>query len=489
MKLKDIKLRPQQKECLAALGGTKFNIGIAATGVGKSIIAMKLAERHGGAHIITPNRALQKQYANDFSFAANLEGKKHYYCKHYGTTADKCYDLLAAELEALGDNGIAQAFLRNDHDAGCTYAKARQRFNESKFGISGVEIASFGITNNSKVLIIDEAHNIIDKMLNQSGFTIGPSNKLYGFEFGELNMRRNLDVIIDEALTIVESTGDRWENGPQSKQDQYESLLKRLSDCKKYISWFATESNEDGGIDVKPISLRTPFNNLTDGFDKIYLLSATIPDTDIFCKILGIEDVTIWQADSPFSEDNVKVIGSSSISLTRKNYDESIDKAVKMLSWSLAQEPGRGIVHVSSFKQLEDIRERLPAEHHSRITWHEREANKDQLMEDHYSKEGSVLISPSLYEGIDLKGDRGEFVIVFKYPFPFLTNWTRAMDRRYEGFYAAEALNRFIQGMGRCLRGPNDKCNIYLVDSNCKRFITGLNVPSNIRKAKMRWFK
>ena len=96
----------------------------------------------------------------------------------------------------------------------------------------------------------------------------------------------------------------------------------------------------------------------------------------------------------------------------------------------------------------------------------------------------SILLSASAYEGIDLKGDMGTFSVTFKAPFSALTPWNKAMNDKYAAFYHNQALSRFIQGIGRCLRSFDDEANIYLIDRCCGRFIKSAYVPSNIRNAQ-----
>ncbi|MGH9984653.1 MAG: helicase C-terminal domain-containing protein, partial [Nitrososphaeraceae archaeon] len=79
------------------------------------------------------------------------------------------------------------------------------------------------------------------------------------------------------------------------------------------------------------------------------------------------------------------------------------------------------------------------------------------------SNEPTVLVSPSLYMGIDLKDDLSRLQIVTKVPYPDLgEKWIKAKlnsfddKKEVEKWYAWQTLLRIVQVYGRSIRSRKD---------------------------------
>jgi Rad3-related DNA helicase len=79
--------------------------------------------------------------------------------------------------------------------------------------------------------------------------------------------------------------------------------------------------------------------------------------------------------------------------------------------------------------------------------------------------EPTVLVSPSMTHGVDLKGDLGEFQIVMKAPFLPLND--ERVKRKFENdkeWYTDAMLSTLIQMCGRCNRSEQDYSETYIID-------------------------
>ena len=98
------------------------------------------------------------------------------------------------------------------------------------------------------------------------------------------------------------------------------------------------------------------------------------------------------------------------------------------------------------------------------------EKSNEELLEEHISKQNSVLISPSMWEGIDLKGDDGEFVIIATSPaFPKTkeTNPRAAAKERLadnDEWWKMRSAFKLMQGVGRCSRQEDDESTAFILD-------------------------
>jgi len=493
--IKSIPLRDVQKEILSQIKPNKINLIVAATGCGKSLLAANFARNHNGVQIITPNRALQSQYFEQIELA-NLWGQSHYHCDQYNVSCDKCDEHLSDDIESLNEDNPEyddkKVSIISTHKDNCEYLIERDFFKSSKYGVTGVELCYFGIRNRSECLVIDEAHNLIDKLTNLSGSKISSNSQLFGDIFQNLNelmfdRKIPFDQFIAECISRAKTKANDENEVKRAKKANWIKKLESIAEDLEYFSYEVSKNSKGiPSTEIKKLNLHYEFRTLIKDFESVYMMTATLPDISIFCKILGIkkDEINVIHADSPFSPDNVKVICYTDAVLTSKEYDNNIDRAVEIVDEILTSEPNRGIIHCTSFKQIKDIRERLNPKYFYRLIYDDQEMTKEELLQELTDNPRGVIVSASAYEGIDLYGDLGTFSITFKAPFPIFTPWIQAMNNRYYDFYNVQALSRFIQGLGRCLRNFNDKANIYLVDRCCGRYIKDRRIPANIRKAR-----
>ena len=101
-----------------------------------------------------------------------------------------------------------------------------------------------------------------------------------------------------------------------------------------------------------------------------------------------------------------------------------------------------------------------------------RSDNRDAVLEKHIkSKKDSVLLSPSMTEGIDLKGDLSKFQIVCKVPYPYLGDpIIKKRMNKNKGWYALQTAKSIVQSCGRSVRSKDDQAITYILDSDWHSF-------------------
>jgi ATP-dependent DNA helicase DinG len=125
-----------------------------------------------------------------------------------------------------------------------------------------------------------------------------------------------------------------------------------------------------------------------------------------------------------------------------------------------------GIIHTQSYDlakyivaELDDDRLVLPMGD-----------NKEQTIKKYIAKgfdnaQDKVIVSPSLTEGIDLKGDLGTFGIICKAPFASLGDpFVKKRCEIDSQWYQIETLRKFIQSCGRITRSADDVTATYILD-------------------------
>jgi len=82
------------------------------------------------------------------------------------------------------------------------------------------------------------------------------------------------------------------------------------------------------------------------------------------------------------------------------------------------------------------------------------------------------MISPSLFQGVDLKDDLSRFQVVVKVPYPDLSERrTKVKLDRDRGWYDWQTALRLVQTYGRSVRSETDHAVTYVLDSNFTRFV------------------
>ena len=81
------------------------------------------------------------------------------------------------------------------------------------------------------------------------------------------------------------------------------------------------------------------------------------------------------------------------------------------------------------------------------------------------------MISPSIKEGVDLKGDKCRCQILFKAPKPFLGDNVIKTRKEASGWdwFNHETIYPMMQAYGRGIRNENDYCVFYIIDTSCQK--------------------
>ena len=132
----------------------------------------------------------------------------------------------------------------------------------------------------------------------------------------------------------------------------------------------------------------------------------------------------------------------------------------------MVHEGQSGIIHTGNFALATFLVEKLSIKqkifHHNPDSGDDRGAVIGAFMK--YTKP-AVLISPSVTEGLDLKGDLGRFAIFAKVPYGFLGDqWIKRRMTLSNEWYQRQALIGVVQGGGRIVRGAEDEGSVYILD-------------------------
>lgn len=106
-----------------------------------------------------------------------------------------------------------------------------------------------------------------------------------------------------------------------------------------------------------------------------------------------------------------------------------------------------------------------------RLLIHGSEDRVQKLQEHISSKEPTVLISPSMQEGVDLKDDLSRFQIICKIPYPYLGDKiVKKRMHRWPWWYPLQTAKTIVQSVGRSVRSFDDHAVSYILDADWTRF-------------------
>ena len=506
--------RPQQARLLAALADAiaealddpdapRVFFVEAPPGVGKSHVAMALARWSGDAYLLTSQKLLQDQYEREFGNDLQLvKGRDNYVCERYG------------EARVPTSRGMCRR--PRGPQCQCPYARAKAAALAGP--IFCTNTAYFATLRHwraeqlrkRRVLIIDEAHNLESQLVSvfTAAFPLeqtrtwfgGPLPRLSDAEEYRALMRDHLERLegrletLDRDLEALRPPGVAAESflqTPPSREEQTlmverEVLEAALARIRFFVDaedreWIVRYPPDSGAtLELVPLTVTSMARELlSESADLVVLSSAYLGHRSTLAECFGLQEATVrsLRADSPFALAQRRIdyrpVGLLSMtSLPR--LEPALFAAVAAI---LAEHPGeKGLIHAPSYaagrRLVADLAGRGSALSR-RLIWVESAEAKTRALDQHRaSPTPTVLVSPSLREGVDLPDDFLRFQIVTKMPYPDLGDpWTSARQSRDPRWYALETAKALVQAYGRSCRHADDHGVTYVLDGQFERFL------------------
>lgn len=509
--------------------GYKNILICAPTGIGKSHVAATVARSLGSSIVITAQKILQDQYVKDFSWLRSIKGKSNFPCLSLYVPTNVNYVDAMKVKSVLCDKGDC-SWTENDNSGNkkivyCKYKPTIDQFICHEKGKENENISlpddkchyylqkyagllsSHTIFNYSSFfqtkkfdhgiesylkrscLIADEAHEIEDQLLNFIGFELG---KAY---FDDLQMPFPNTPIAEPKLMVSTLTElyEKYSNFvnklEESKSNEkiviYKNRLQKLDQIKSQFELnfdnFIIEHKMDlsgkiNGYSIKPLEIRDYVEQFFN-YDIQLFMSATL-HKQMFCNMMGfIEDETsfIEIEKSPFPVENrtIKFLNVASLSgMPSQDKLNGVYKVIDGLMRTHLEE--KGLILTSSKKSCEQIFLNLSEESSLRLSilHSDTEDQKEQILSEHEKQNDDVLLSPSLWYGVDLKNDLSRFQIIVKTPYPTLSDKrVKAKLLQNPTWYKYVTLVKLLQGFGRSIRSETDHAVTYVIDSEALKLI------------------
>jgi Rad3-related DNA helicase len=505
--------RPEQARLLAALADAiteaeesgaapRVFLVEAPPGVGKSHVAMTLARWAADAYLLTSQKLLQDQYEREFGADIQIvKGRDNYVCERYG------------EARAPTSQGLCRR--RRGAVCQCPYARAKAAALAGPIFCTNT---AYFLTLRQwqreqlprrRLLVIDEAHNLESQLVGVLTvlFPAELMKQWFGAPLPRLPSAEDYRGLLGDHLTrlssqlteverVLESFGPRDDDAavlvrPPSREEadllaQRESLDTALARVRFFVEaeereWAVRYPDALGAtLELVPLAVADMAGALLrETAEMTVLSSAFLGRREALADYLGVpvEGFRSFAAPSPFPLEQRPLVYRPVGRLSRATLPALEPALFGAIASILAAHSGeKGLIHAASYAAAERLQRHLAAHapaHLARLIWVESAHAKARALEQHRSSPlPTVLLSPSLREGVDLPDDFLRFQVISKMPYPDLGDpWTAARRDRDARWYALETAKALVQAYGRSCRHGGDAGVTYLLDAQFARFI------------------
>jgi ATP-dependent DNA helicase DinG len=519
----------------AIASGKKFVILEAPVGFGKSAVAAALCRYLRSAYVLTSTKQLQEQYSADFGFTTVM-GKSNFTClvptgsgRLVACSKGRCeadwslsdcphylsFDQYEDHLKGLCDKeSKCEKLRRIGNGKVCTYYKQkwdsfREKVTVGNYSFFFSELRYTEDVRKRKLLVCDEAHDLERQLVGSASFTLKASTirqypsgegKEFVIPYVE-GMDNNAAAWLAALAVARESLGGFFDahEGDLEAQDRLTSCRGMLESLEGFIdslnaspeNWVVSGVRKTTTVDAygagatlvdevvfQPLEVAAYTSQLFETGETVLLMSATVFSEELLCKTLGIPQEKaqfVKVAESTFPVENRRIYAMDVVHLNRATMDASLESVARAVDAIMDRHAGeRGVVHTTSYHQARYIIEHVSERNRARLVTTEGSTARSELLQTHGATGASVLISPSLYQGVDLKDDLARFQVIVKVPYSDLSDRrTQVKMQRDRGWYDWQTALRLVQTYGRSVRSETDSAVTYVLDSNFQNFVKG----------------
>ena len=297
----------------------------------------------------------------------------------------------------------------------------------------------------------------LDKLVEQLGLIVKANERtreVMADEFGE----NELSADLKQLFRLTD-----WCKDCHCKFEDYVAILKKVG-VQKMIKNPADKHIVFNCIDEYYLLQRHFYNRF--GFK--VLMTATMGSPKDFMRNHGLTSAKYFKMDSYFIWEKSPIIFYPGKKLSARHLEENIDwaieKTVELLTTHINQ---RGIIHTGSYDLGERVWSKLPREIRKRVLTYRGSEEKDKIIRKLKKNPNTVLMGPSLLEGLNLANDDSRFQIFLKVPYPHLGDrYVKAKLEDSQTWYNWKTSISVLQGVGRSIRTPSDWAVTYLLDGN-----------------------
>lgn len=524
--------RSSQVNCLnwinENLNDSKYFILQLPTGVGKTHIGLSLSQLNKKNLYVSSTNQLLSQYVSTDINLVEMKGMQQYTCN-----VDSSLNCYMAPCKA---NSKIKEQCMIQHS--CDYYNQRDKFIGSKMGLTnyafavasaGCGIFSEGFSESNGLsmprydyIICDEAHNLENHLVGFATVNIDLEELMYKnvisdqyITFKDLDTDDSWSGVIDICTNIFNDLDNKLKylenkilmlnSSKKSSKNELKKLYNEyyfldrikfpisiLIDHPEQDKWVYEADTEKNKFKITPLNVDFVFKKYLSKLAKKFIfMSATIGDPNVFIKSIGLpaKECKYYECDSPFESKKSPIVILERLDMSYGNIDTELSKCLQYVEAICKKHSNKsGIIHSGNYKIAKYIFENCSQELRDRLVYKTKYnvSNNTELIKIHENNvaEGlnSVLLSPSLIEGVDLKDDLSRWQIIVKLPFSSLGD-KRVMHLAniFPTWYINDVIKKIIQACGRSTRHENDTSVTYILDKVTRYTFSKIKLPI--------WFK
>ena len=516
------KPRPDQARALDWIceqfeAGHRRVVAELGTGIGKSAIAVTVGrwlevrergqgEFNPGVTVLTSQKVLQDQYVRDFKEARDLRSSANFKCD--GPVDGSCGETSRVR-KAVGME-LAMSKLKC---SACPYRHAKEEFVDSSLGITNYsyflsESTYAGEIPPRRLLVLDEAHNVEDEVRRWTSIEVSETeaSKL-GEDLAEAE-RDPVAWLTEKYKPAIEkklaSTGRKLKkfvkagamgtNTVRDLANENDAQDKRLCQINRLIekggellvSWHDDPVRHKRSVRFQPLDVTGLVQDtLYSRASAVLLMSATLLDREVFCRSVGLPDAPYLSIPTPFKKEAFGLSFRPVGRMTMSEIDKTLRSYPRAIRAILAANPeSKGIIHTTNYKITQALQRELGGER--RLLIQGSAKDRDAILRQHLtSAEPTVIVSPSMMEGLDLRDDLGRFQVMCKVPYPDLSD--PIVKHKSRDWYNWRTVRTLVQAVGRGVRSETDYTKTYILDLSFMDLLERAAdmVPEHLRKGML----
>ncbi len=380
-----------------------------------------------------------------------------------------------------------------------------------------VRIARFSESRSDTALLIDEAHNLVDRARGMHSGHLDRTELLSAYKLVESShpklansIKRLCDTLLRAAKTIddiavsdavekkwvtaasdvVEAYMDAADAGPAMPEALFEAfkmacrfiaISDLFNDQHKVVITKETRNRSTGVyINLKCLDAARFLKPQYKLFRSSVVFSATLRPPPFYRDSLGLAEQTRQLVlGSPFSSDQVLHCTVSHINTRYQSRTNSLNDLVDLLFTTINSMAGSYIVFFPSYAYLEQAYSEFTRQHSQIDTWMQSRdadaAERERLIDGLSDKEASLgfaILGGVFGEGVDYVGDKLIGVVLVGVGLPGLGTEQDLIAEHYrsqglDGFdyaYRYPGFTKVLQTAGRVIRTETDRGVVLLVD-------------------------
>jgi ATP-dependent DNA helicase DinG len=482
------------------------------TGMGKSLIAAVVGEclnviNKGtlAAVYLSSTNALVNQYADSFEKLGDrkffrIKGASNYKCGYFNKMGNE---------KATGDdcvrNHLSEAEIAK-HCSGCEFKRTRALTNTTEHLITNYAywmISKLWSTHmkDRSLQVFDEAHLLNDVFCSQMTITVSESTiDLYIKDCNSMNGKgdaQSADLIlfknavktgminknnyqeytkklckiyssISEICTFQAAlVPDLMAKSRFTKiKSKFDGLVSRIDGFFKHQYEHVFDDTVKGEFSIKPLFINSMMSMLLGEYN-LFMTATMSPSFAETTMDLDKNSTAFIEAPQTFSPKSrpILFLGKHNLNFEAMKDPATFVDMSKIISHIVDHHKNeKGIILTPSFYVTKTLASKIPKG--TKIFEHTQGTNASDVVREFKKHSGAaVLLSPSIFEGLDFPDDDSRFQIIIKSPYASMGDpRIKKIANEYSEIYREITLYKILQGIGRSIRSPSDFASTYFLD-------------------------